>query len=416
MPRPGGGPRGDSKLIRCRPVGGALGLMMAAKPKHRIHAIGLGALAFPTERMVRSFGSASAGPGDFTHWRRQAACVTECVGSQGVCRFPRGVPGGLRGVHGAWGTRRAPAGHPRASMGQPRAVPGAYPRCPRVVQGASPTVGAAFPSCPKHVACASLGGWWARLSDGLMQHAPRIFDVIMFGISSSLPVPTSTIIGGCPPRPPRRGQGTAPPWLGTKPGGGRSQIRSRRHIPRCLRDTLRCPPGSHGDSPGGRGGKLHVEVFDADFPGETEEGARQLVEKVRTAVNKRFQDGRAQPRILWTDRGKGFYVPSTGRITPSYKEALSRCRFKAMFGDDASAQPGKLQEVMLHETSVSWLRLRLARSVPARPWLETRTEYEARLKSCCDNINEHLNVEGLCRALISRIDALVNAEGGRLSQ
>ena len=163
-------------------------------------------------------------------------------------------------------------------------------------------------------------------------------------------------------------------------------------------------------------GKLHVEVFDADFPGETEQGARQLVEKVRTSVNKRFQDGSPQPRILWTDRGKGFYVPSSGVITSGYKEALRRCRFKAMFGDDASAQPGKLQELMLHETAVSWLRLRLARSVPSRPWLETRAEYEARLKQCCDDVNLNLKVAGLCRALNSRIDALLRSEGGRLPQ
>ena len=103
-------------------------------------------------------------------------------------------------------------------------------------------------------------------------------------------------------------------------------------------------------------------------------------------------------------------------ITSCYKEAMRLCRFKAMFGDDASAQPGKLQELMLHETAVSWLRLRLARSVPSRPWLETRAEYEARLKQCCDDINMNLNVDGLCRALNSRIDALLRSEGGRLPQ
>ena len=38
-------------------------------------------------------------------------------------------------------------------------------------------------------------------------------------------------------------------------------------------------------------GRLHVEVFDSDFPGECEEGAAILVAKVRAAVNLRFQAG-----------------------------------------------------------------------------------------------------------------------------
>ena len=36
-------------------------------------------------------------------------------------------------------------------------------------------------------------------------------------------------------------------------------------------------------------GKLHVEVFDDSYPGETEDGAEVLVAKVRAAVSRRFQ-------------------------------------------------------------------------------------------------------------------------------
>ena len=61
------------------------------------------------------------------------------------------------------------------------------------------------------------------------------------------------------------------------------------------------------------------------------------------------------------DRGKGFYNPSTGKITPEYSAALREYGFKAFWGDDASVQPGHLQEVLLHETAVSWLRHRLTR-------------------------------------------------------
>ena len=46
-------------------------------------------------------------------------------------------------------------------------------------------------------------------------------------------------------------------------------------------------------------GKLHVEVFDADFPGEETSGAKVLVEKVRAAVNIRFQGNTSKPDTLF---------------------------------------------------------------------------------------------------------------------
>ena len=64
---------------------------------------------------------------------------------------------------------------------------------------------------------------------------------------------------------------------------------------------------------------------------------------------------------MFVDRGKGFYHPGTAAITPEFKAALKTCKFKAFWGGDASAQPGHLQELMLHETAVSWLRVRLDR-------------------------------------------------------
>ena len=63
---------------------------------------------------------------------------------------------------------------------------------------------------------------------------------------------------------------------------------------------------------------------------------------------------------------------------------------------------------MLHETAVSWIRLLLARSVPAKAWEETREQYTARLKAVCRDINDNLEVEALCRALPTRIDKLVD--------
>ena len=66
-----------------------------------------------------------------------------------------------------------------------------------------------------------------------------------------------------------------------------------------------------------------------------------------------------------------------------------------------------MQEVMLHETAVSWIRHRLTQTTPAQAWLETRPEYEVRLKTLVADINANLNVEGLCNGLPKRLDKLI---------
>ena len=134
------------------------------------------------------------------------------------------------------------------------------------------------------------------------------------------------------------------------------------------------------------------------------------------AVFQRFQGGGSKPDTVFTDRGKGFSSPCTGWITAGYKQALKDHHLKAAMGDDVSLQPGKLQELMLHETSVAWIRHRLAKSVPAKAWEESRDAYGARLKRVVEEINTHHDVEGLCRSFLTRIGDLVDRKGGRLSQ
>ena len=163
-------------------------------------------------------------------------------------------------------------------------------------------------------------------------------------------------------------------------------------------------------------GKLHVEVLPDNFSGENAAGAEVLVQKVRAALNIRFQSGAQQaPTVVWTDRGKGFY-DGTGKITAQYRSALNDNGLKAFWGDDASVQPGKLQEVHLHETAVSWLRYQLMISIPNAEWQETREQYTARIKACCAKINQSYDVDGLCRAFPRRIQALIDSDGDRINK
>ena len=91
-----------------------------------------------------------------------------------------------------------------------------------------------------------------------------------------------------------------------------------------------------------------------------------------------------------------------------YNVALATQCFKAIMGDDAAKQPGSLQEFMLHDTAVSWIRVRLWKSIPNRNWEKMREDYGKRLKRCCDDINEHLDVDGLCHAFPKRIKAVAS--------
>ena len=74
-----------------------------------------------------------------------------------------------------------------------------------------------------------------------------------------------------------------------------------------------------------------------------------------------------------------------------------------------------MQEVMLHETAVSWIRRREAQNRMPRPWEETPEQFATRLKGIVQEINDTLNVDGLCRAFPQRLQKLVDRDGDRIS-
>jgi len=162
-------------------------------------------------------------------------------------------------------------------------------------------------------------------------------------------------------------------------------------------------------------GKLHVEILGTDFPGENPAGAARLVAKVRAALNIRFQ-GSTPPQILFTDRGQGFYHINGGRITDEHKVALHDHGLRDFYAGDASRQPGNLQEVMLHETTVSWIRYREAITQLRQPWTETMEQFRARMRGIVQHINANHDVENLCKEMPDRVQDVIDAEGGRISK
>lgn len=138
-----------------------------------------------------------------------------------------------------------------------------------------------------------------------------------------------------------------------------------------------------------------------------------LVGKIPGILNARFPD-QNKPRVVMSDRGPAFYSTGVGQITPEYKTALQSNGLRPMMGDDAQVQSGDSQEVMLHETAVAWLRRRLALTLPAKPWLETREEFGSRLKQRTQHVNDKYDVQSFCRDFPQRIEELIEREGNRL--
>ena len=103
-------------------------------------------------------------------------------------------------------------------------------------------------------------------------------------------------------------------------------------------------------------GKLHIEVFNAEFPGETVAGAQIAAERLRPILNIRFKWWQAKPKIVFTDKGKAFYH-NNSKITQGWKDGLKSAGLKPFMGDDASKQCGAMGDVLLHETAVSWVFL-----------------------------------------------------------
>ena len=162
-------------------------------------------------------------------------------------------------------------------------------------------------------------------------------------------------------------------------------------------------------------GKLHIETLGQEFPGDCPEGAATLVQKVRSAINIRFHRG-GKPKVLFVDRGRGFYTTGAGKITGEFAAALKAHGLEAFMGSDASQQPGSLQEMMLHETSVAWMRHRLTITKPKKPWEETVGSFESRLRLAAAFINDNYDVAGLTRELPERVRRLIAAKGGKLSK
>ena len=84
--------------------------------------------------------------------------------------------------------------------------------------------------------------------------------------------------------------------------------------------------------------------------------------------------------------------------------------------DDASVQPGKLGDCLLHETTAAWVRKLEGQTLPKEPWKERAGAYAVRLKQIVARSTAENSVDGLCRELPDRVAALYKKKGGKLKK
>ena len=124
----------------------------------------------------------------------------------------------------------------------------------------------------------------------------------------------------------------------------------------------------------------------------------------------------ALPRVTFTDRGTGMYVP-TGRIVHAFRDALNAAGFRAYWGEDARAQAPDMGDLLLHETAVSWFQSTMRRGKPVvHPWEEPRAQWAARAARCVRRINQEYDVAGRCREFPSRLQQCKDKQGERLKK
>ena len=123
------------------------------------------------------------------------------------------------------------------------------------------------------------------------------------------------------------------------------------------------------------------------------------------------------PRVVFTDRGPGFYEGSTGHIVRAYADALKRHGFRPYAGLDASKQPADIPDCLPHETAVAWARGYMKKHpFDRRKGLEGMNEQLTQLLAeASAHINANYDVDKLCRGeFMQRMRALSERKGDRL--
>ena len=162
-------------------------------------------------------------------------------------------------------------------------------------------------------------------------------------------------------------------------------------------------------------GKVHFE-FMPDGWEQTGAGIAAFIARLPAILQRMLGPHARLPRVVFSDRGPGFYNSGTGHITSSYAEALANGGFRAFAGSDASSQPPDIADVLLHETVVGWAR-KWFKKHPVRRTAQVEhnlSRVVAAMEDCKRYIRNDCEIEALCHDFPKRLNELIATKGGRL--
>jgi hypothetical protein len=162
-------------------------------------------------------------------------------------------------------------------------------------------------------------------------------------------------------------------------------------------------------------GHVHFEIL-GDRWVQCGAGMADFVGRLEGICKQYLDSDEALPRIVFSDRGPGFYQSSTGHIVREYWEALNLHGFRPYAGTDASLQPADMPDVFPHETAVAWARNFFKKHPIQKEDLDDMERaLRARFKECAKFINKNYDVEGLHKQFPTRFQELIDRQGDRLT-
>ena len=162
-------------------------------------------------------------------------------------------------------------------------------------------------------------------------------------------------------------------------------------------------------------GKVNLVVMNQGWE-QTGQGMTTFAAKLPAVLEKMLGVQVKKPRVVFSDRGPGFYQASTGRIVHAYKDALDANGFRPFAGEEAKWQPADLADMLMHETVAAWVR-RYFRVHPDTKTADLDRNCKSFLngmKDCEKYINEHYEILQLCGSMPARLQMLIDAKGDRL--
>lgn len=143
-------------------------------------------------------------------------------------------------------------------------------------------------------------------------------------------------------------------------------------------------------------GKVHIHVMGQGWK-QDGEGQGQMVKELPKVLRKMLGTKVDHPKVLFTDRGPGFYHPASGNICTEYHEAVTEHGFKTWAGENSKWQPPDIADLLLHETAVAWVRKYLKQH-PVKIGKDMGKNIEGlveKLKEAEEHINTFYEVEDL---------------------